>query len=47
MILDRDKGSSLRGVLLKKQFLKISQNIQENICAWDFFLKKVAGLKTI
>ena len=31
---------------VRKVFLKISQNSQENICAGDSFFNKVAGLRT-
>ena len=36
-----DSEASTRGVLYKKEFLKISQNSQENICARASFLIRV------
>ena len=38
------KKESSRCVLLKRVFLEISQNLQENTCTWDSFFNKVAGL---
>ena len=36
---DRQRSeAALRGVLSKKVFLEISQNLQENTCAWVSFL---------
>ena len=35
-----------RRCFIRKLFLKISQNSQENICARDSFFNKVAGLRT-
>ena len=38
--------AATRVVLLKKMFLEILQNSQENTCARVFFLIKVAGLRS-
>ena len=40
-VLGRHLEASTRGVLYKKEFLKISQNSQENICARASFLIRV------
>ena len=37
--------AATRGILLKKVFLKISQNSQENTCARFSFFNKVTSLK--